>query len=158
MQKYYGVSFRKYVVGEPNKITVSVEFEKIMNIKNLLKKVSFYDENIDLISYNEVNPQVIKMDIHHLMRKGRVSYGDLSNILPPGLEIHPKYSKRLDSTIAYLEEFGSKRIQDLIYTVLNGEILRPKLAQAKTKQKAPKKKKAAQTRPSKSIKKIIKGE
>jgi len=55
-----------------------------------------------LISKNDVNPASIKLDTYRLIRRGVYCFGDLNNILPPGLSIAPPYNSPMSRAIARL--------------------------------------------------------
>ena len=90
-QTYLKATLARYVVGEPNAITVRLVVNERFHPAQRLAEVELMHEEIDLISYNDVNPVEIELDYNRLCRKKRYTLGDLCNTLPPGLEPHPRY-------------------------------------------------------------------
>ena len=107
---YFRIVFKRYIPGQPNETKVKLFFEDMAHFHLMDKKIKFNFEEIDIISYNDVNPSAIKLDIYRLLRKKRYTFGDVLNILPPGLELHSKYSGMLKVPVANLEEYYSKKV------------------------------------------------
>lgn len=96
---YLKVTFDRYVVGEPNIITVKLVIGRGIHMAERTARPELLYEEFQLISYNDINPIELEIDFNRLSRKKRYTLGDLANTLPPGLAPHPKY-KTLDFTIA----------------------------------------------------------
>lgn len=92
-----------------------------------LKQIDFDFEEVPLISYNDVNPASIKLDTYRLVRRGIFTFGDLYNLLPPGLEISPKHNRRLTAAIARVVDLRSKRYSDVVNFIKKSDQLAQKL-------------------------------
>lgn len=112
---YTKVYFNRYVVGEPNEIKVELGMEQIPHERLDKKKIEWNMKSVLLLSYKDVYPPKINIDFMKLIRKGKFSFGDLLNQLPEGLELHPKFTRNLNFPIAFLDDYYSKREQDVLY-------------------------------------------
>lgn len=61
------------------------------------------------------------MDTYRLVRRGLYTFGDLHNILPPGLKIAPKHARRFTAAIARLTDLRSKKYSDVVSFIKNSE-------------------------------------
>ena len=82
MQIIEKATFNRYIVEQPNTITVWLYTENIKHFKLEEKNIQFDLAEIQLISYNDLNPARVKIDLTRLLRKGIFTVGDLQNILP----------------------------------------------------------------------------
>ena len=172
---YIKVALNRYVVGEPNKIKVRMHVRERPHAAMRGNRIEWKKEEIDLISYNDVNPDSIEIDYLRLMRTGKFTFGDLSNILPRGLMLDRRYRRLVHLPIALLEPVESKlevdyehrrkmllptakelrRLQEIDSGTYRKEV---SLKDAKDSKKAAKDDKAKKPRKSFSMKKNLKGE
>ena len=112
-QHYFKVYLRRYIVGEPN--IVSVQFSLPVRFHDGFKKkqISWRNQEIKMLCYNETYPLEIELDYKRLARNGKITFGDLQNILPRGLELLPKHKKNLNYEIVTLSDLMSKLEADL---------------------------------------------
>ena len=80
--------FNRYIVGQPNPITVQLYVENIKSYKLEEKNVQFDYPKVKLNSFNDINTARLRIDLSRLVRRGIFTFGDLQNILPMGLELH----------------------------------------------------------------------
>lgn len=107
-QFYFKVYLHRYIVGKPNLVNI----EMTLPIKNhegfKHKQVNWIKHEVAIISYNDVYPTQIELDYKRLARNGRITFGDLQNILPRGLELSSKFRSHLDFDIVNLVPLQSK--------------------------------------------------
>lgn len=89
------------------------------------KQIEFDFPQVELISYNDINPASIKLDLFRLIRRGVYCFGDLHNILPPGLKIPPPNNRTLRRAIARALPLRSKKYSDTINFIKNFEPILP---------------------------------
>lgn len=112
---YYHTVFERYVIGEKNKIKMKLFFNIKKHYKMLLREIQFYEEEVELISYNDIYPAKLELDIYRLLRKEKFTFGDLHNLLPPGLELTEGNRKRMNASIAKLIGYQSKKAEDMFF-------------------------------------------
>lgn len=78
------------------------------------KQIEYDFPEVKLISLNDVNPATLKLNTYWLIWRGIYCFGDLHNILPPGLSIAPPHSKRFNQAIAWLIPLRSKKYTDVV--------------------------------------------
>ncbi len=154
---YVHVEFKRYKVGEPNLVKIPIYFKPSLHVNLRNKKISMLRSTIDILSYNNVYPAKIKLDLNRLIRRKKYTYGDIYNTLPPGLEL--VNSKVLHHSVAKLRTKYSKRDQDLDYVDTQNPLFRDQTLDGKTEEEelqTKKDKKPVKKRREKSIKKIVK--
>lgn len=111
-QFYMKVYLNRYIVGKPNivKMEMTVPWTTHEGFRN--KQINWTRHDVQLISYNDVVPERIELDSIRLARNGRITFGDLQNALPPGLELMPKMKHNLRQDVLRLEGLASKKEAD----------------------------------------------
>ena len=108
-------AFNRYVVGEPNKITVELFVRLRPHLALEKHQLTWVREEVHLLSHNDNYPARMEIDFLRLARVGVFTYGDLANTLPRGLELHPCYAGMLHLAIARLEPLENKKELDAIH-------------------------------------------
>ena len=107
-KSYFKVFMSRYIVGEPNIITVELLLPYKPHQGFMKKQITWERESAKLISFNEVNPVQMELDTLRLARNGSITWGDFQNTLPRGLELHPSLKNKLDLEIVKLDVLWSK--------------------------------------------------
>lgn len=74
---YFRIVFKRYVPGEPNETKVRLYFDDMAHFHLMDKHIKINFKEISIISYNDVNPSGIKLDIYRLLRKSKYTFGDV---------------------------------------------------------------------------------
>lgn len=111
-QFYMKVYLNRYIVGKPNIVNMEmiVPWTTHEGFRN--KQINWARHDVQLISYNDVVPERIELDSIRLARNGRITFGDLQNALPQGLELMPKMKHNLRQEVLSLEALSSKKESD----------------------------------------------
>ena len=134
----------------------------------ILKEIQYLENDIELVSYNDVYPPKIEMDFYRILRKEKYTFGDLHNILPPGLELTKGNRNRMNAPIARLVGYQSKLAEDMFFLdnsknlfyeekVEEVNVLEEERKKVREEIRMEKKKKLA-AKPTKSLKETLKGE
>lgn len=109
---YFKVYLTRYIVGQPNIVKVEMIIPLNAHEGYSFKQLNWLNHEVKLICYNNVYPLKIELDYKRLARNGKVTFGDLQNILPRGLELLPKHKSNLGFSIVTLEPLASKMESD----------------------------------------------
>lgn len=130
MKFYELATFQRYIVGDLNKIKVPVYFENVKHYRMELQQIEYDHPEVTLFSTNDINPASIKLDVYRLIRRGVYCFGDLHNILPPGLSVAPPHNKVWSRAIARLIPLKSKKYEDVVTSIKQSPELLQKTDQA----------------------------
>lgn len=112
---HYHTVFERFLENEKNKIKIKVFFTAKNHYKFALKDIHYDEEEIELVTSNKNYPAKIELDFYRILRKEKFTFGDLHNMLPPGLELSEGNRKRMNAPIARLMGYQSKKAEDLFF-------------------------------------------
>ena len=108
---FFKIYLNRFIEGEPNLIKVDLFVRPQSHSAINSKSLKWIKKEVSLLSNNSHFPLKIELEFQRLVKTGKITFGDLQNILPPNLQLSPKY-KNLSHSLVELQDYYSKREED----------------------------------------------